>query len=138
MKAYEGVFIFPPESAGDARKAQLKNLDDTIAKFQGSVIQKNEWGKKQLGYPLKKFREGYVLVADFEMPTSQTIEFRKTLELQEDLLKYMITVKATVKPDKKAASKAPVAPAAPAVHSAPKTVRTAAPAGPAGASAHSA
>ena len=134
MKAYEGVFIFPPEAGADARKTQLKNLDDTIAKFQGSVIQKNEWGKKQLGYPLKKFREGYVVVTDFEMPTSQTIEFRKTLELQEDLLKYMIIIKAAVKPDKKPAAP----PAAPKVSAAPvahKTFRATAPAGPAGASA---
>ena len=131
MKAYEGVFIFPPESATDARKAQLKNLDDLIAKFQGSVIQKNEWGKKPLGYPLKKFREGYVVVADFEMPTSQTIEFRKTLELQEELLKYMITIKQAVKPEKKVVSKPPAAP--PAYQ--PRTSRTPAPAGP-GASAH--
>lgn len=137
MKAYEGVFIFPPESAGDARKTQLKNLDDLIVKFQGSVIQKNEWGKKLLGYPLKKFREGYVVVTDFEMPSLQATEFRKSLELQEDLLKYMITIKVAVKPDKKAASAA----AAPAVAAAPvaavpqKTFRTPAPAGPAGASA---
>ncbi len=137
MKAYEGVFIFPPESAADARKTQLKNLDDIIAKFQGSVIQKNEWGKKQLGYSLKKFREGYVVVTDFEMPTSQAIEFRKTLELQEDLLKYMITVKIAAKPDKKAAAKPPAAApaAAPAPH---KPFRTPAPAGPAGASVQNA
>ena len=132
MKSYEGVFIFPPESTGDARKAQLKSLDDIIAKFQGSVIQKNEWGKKFLGYPLKKFREGYVVVADFEMPTSQAVEFRKNLELQEDILKYMITVKTTVKPDKKV-----VVPKAPAAPTAQKTFRTHASAGPAGASVQS-
>ncbi len=131
MKFYEGVFIFPPESAGDTRKAQLKSLDDIIAKFQGSIIQKNEWGKKLLGYPLKKFREGYVVVTDFQMPSSQAVEFRKSLELQEDILKYMVTVKAAVKPDKKAA--VIPSPALPAQ----KNYRTSAPAGPAGASAHS-
>ena len=129
MKAYEGIFIFPPESAADARKTQLKSVDDIIAKFQGAVIQKNEWGKKPLGYPLKKFREGYVLIVDFEMPSSQAIEFRKTLELQEDMLKYMITVKAPVKPDKKTAAKVPSSAAAPAP-AFQKTSRTPAPAGP--------
>ena len=111
MTSYEGIFIFPPDSAGDARKAQLKTLDDSIAKFQGSIVQKNEWGKKMLGYPLKKFREGYVVVTDFNMPSLQAIEFRKNLELQEDLLKYMVTVKAKVKPEKKA--EVPPAPPSP-------------------------
>ncbi len=131
MTSYEGIFIFPPESVGDTRKTQLKTLDDIIAKFQGSIIQKNEWGKKQLGYPLKKFREGYVVVTDFDMPSSQAIEFRKSLELQEDLLKYMVTVKAKVKPEKAAAVPPPAAAPATAPQ---KTYRTAAPAGSAGAS----
>ena len=130
MKAYEGVFIFPPEAAGDGRKAQLKSLEDLIVKFQGAVIQKNEWGKRPLGYPLRKFREGYFVVADFEMPTSQAVEFRKSLELQEDIMKYMITIKKEAKPEKKPAAKAPAAPTAPG-----RTFKTPAPAGPAGATA---
>ncbi len=126
MKSYEGVFIFPPEAAGDTRKAQLKNLDELIGKFQGSVVQKNEWGKRPLGYPIRKFREGYFVVAEFGMPTSQTTEFRKTLELQEDILKYMITVKKESKPEKKTVVKAP---------SMMKTSKTPAPAGSTGGSA---
>ncbi len=132
MKAYEGVFIFPPEAAGDGHKTQLKSLEDLIAKFQGAVVQKNEWGKRPLGYPLRKFREGYFVVVDFEMPTSQAVEFRKGLELQEDIMKYMNTTKKEAKPEKKPAVKAPAA-----VSTAPgKTYKTfAAPAGPAGATA---
>ena len=127
MTSYEGVFIFPPEAAGDTRKAQLKNLDELIGKFQGSVIQKNEWGKRPLGYPIRKIREGYFVVVEFGMPPSQATEFRKLLELQEDILKYMITVKKENKPEKKTVVKA-----APSMV---KTSKTVAPAGSAGASA---
>ena len=130
MKSYEGVFIFPPEAASDARKVQLKNLEDLIGKFEGSVQQKTEWGKKPLGYPIKKFREGWVVVADFQMNPAGATEFRKMLELQEDLLKYMITVKQEGKAEKKSAPR-PVS-AAPS-HSQPH--KTAAPAGSPGASA---
>ncbi len=126
MKSYEAVFIFPPEVAADTRKAQLKNIDDIIAKFQGAVIQKNELGKRPLGYPLKKFREGYFVVVVFQMPTSQAGVFRKTIELQEDILKYMITVKEEVKPEKKPVVKAPVS------SSVPRTYKATASAGPAG------
>lgn len=122
MKSYEGIFIFPPESAPDARKAQMKNWDDLFHKFGAEVTQKNEWGRKPLGYPLRKFREGHILVADFKMDPAKAIEFRKSLELFEDLLKFMITVKDEKKIAKAAAaaaSKAAAAKPAPAPASTP-------------------
>ena len=112
MKAYEGLFVFPPESTPEVRKNQLKNLEDLIAKFKGQVTLKTEWGKKTLGYPIQKHAEGYSLVYDFLMDPSQAVQFHKGIDLQEDLIKYMITVKPQekLKAEKKpAAPKAPVA-----------------------------
>lgn len=105
MKSYEGVFIFPPEASAEARKMQFKNLEDLIAKYQGQMVQKMEWGKRALGYSLKKFQEGFLLIVDFQMDPAKTTEFRKNLQLQEDLLKFMITLKNN-KPERKTAAKA--------------------------------
>ena len=105
MKSYEGVFIFPPDSTPDARKAQFKNLDDLFAKLQAEILQKNEWGKRPLGYHIRKFGEGHFCVIDFKMDPSKALEFRKSLDLQEEIIKYMVTVKNNF-PDKKPA-KAP-------------------------------
>ncbi len=111
MKAYEGLFVFPPDSTPDVRKNQLKNLDDLIAKTKGQVTQKTEWGKKLMGYPIRKHAEGHVLIYDFQMDPANTVEFRRGLDLQEDLIKYMVTIKEV---EKVRAEKKPKAPAAPA------------------------
>lgn len=120
MKSYEGLFVFPPDATPDAAKSQQKNLDDLIVKFKGQITQKQEWGKKPLGYILKKFTEGHMFVYDFQMDPSQATDFRKALELQEDLLKYMITLKVVAK----IVEKKPAKPAVPSVSSA-KPVKTA-------------
>lgn len=114
MKAYEGVFIFPPESTPDARKAQFKNLDDLFAKFGAQVDSKQDWGKKPMGYAIRKFHEGYFLVVDFKMDPAKATEFRKGLELQEDVIKNMVTLKhiPSAKKLARAAAK-PVRPPAP-------------------------
>ena len=93
MKAYEGVFIFPPEASPEARKNQEKNLEDVLKKFGGKILQRTEWGRRPLGYPLKKFREGHFLILDFQVESIKMTELRKMLELQEDLLKFMLTIK---------------------------------------------
>ena len=107
MKAYEGLFIFPPDSSAEARKEQFKNLDDAFAKFHGNVTQKTEWGKKQIGYPLKKFQEGHFLIVDFQMDPLQLPELNKVFNLQEGLLKFMITVKQESRPNPKAQKSEP-------------------------------
>ena len=93
MRSYEGMFIFPPESAPESGKKQLKNLEDLISKFQGSIVEKIDGGKKPLGYPVKKFKEGYFILLDFQLDSLKMMELRNALTLQEDLLKFMITLK---------------------------------------------
>ena len=105
MKPYEGMFILPPEATADARKAQIASLEELIGKHRGGVLQKNEWGKRSLGYLIRKFSEGYVVVVDFEMDPTQTEAFRKALELHEAVLKFMITVKVESKTPPKKVSK---------------------------------
>lgn len=101
MKKYEGLFIFPPESTGESRKDPSAEVAKRIEKFQGKVIQKQDLGKKSLGHMIRKYKEGRVFVLEFEMEPSCTQDFRKELGLQENLLKYMISVpekKATLPP----------------------------------------
>lgn len=109
MKKYEGMFIFSPEVSGEARKDPATEITKWIEKFQGKILQKNDLGKKTLGHMIGKYKEGKVFVFEFEMDPSRTQDFRKELELQENLLKYMVSIpakKATLPPVPAAAPKA--------------------------------
>ena len=108
MKSYEGLFIFAPEATPDVRKEQVGRLEALIQKFSGSITQKNEWGKKLLGYSIRKFREGYFLLVDFQMDSLKTNEFRKALELHEEVMKYTVIAKL---PRRAAVEAKPAAPA---------------------------
>ncbi len=94
MRKYEGVFIFPPDSTADARRKQEKDLEDILSKFEGAVLNKTEVGKKTLGYAVRKSRDGFVFIYDFQMNPGKLTDCRKALDLFDDLMKYMITVKS--------------------------------------------
>lgn len=93
MKLYEGIFVLSPQASADERKAQEQALENLIKKFEGRVTERHDWGRRPLGYPVKKFKEGFFVILVFELPTLKLAELRKTLELHPDLLKFMITVK---------------------------------------------
>ena len=122
MTLYEGLFIFPPESTPEMRNKQDKSLEDLIRKFQGNIVEKNEWGKKILGYAVKKFKEGFFVVVDFQLDPVKVNELRHGLTLQEDFLKFMITRKPSHKakksPEKPKAQ--PVKPVHPAAQAQPQ------------------
>lgn len=93
MRTYEGLFIFPPESGPETRKEEAQALENHLKKFKAVVKERVEWGKRSLGYPLKKYKEGYVIVVEFTMGPEHAQEFRRTLELDERILKFMFTVR---------------------------------------------
>lgn len=105
MRVYEGYFVLPPEAALDVRKNQIKTVEGLIEKFKGKVQQKTELGRRPLGYPLKKFKEGYAVVLDFELDPSQHEALGHALALQEEVVKFMVTRKET--PGRKAATSPP-------------------------------
>ena len=93
MRFYEGLFVFPPETTPEGRKGEEKILEDMIQKLGGSVVQKTEYGKKPLGYAVRKFHEGRFLLCDFQLPPGKMNDLKKALQLYEGLLHFMITVK---------------------------------------------
>ncbi len=79
---------------GGGVQNMLKGCPKWVEKFQGKVIQKTDLGKKPLGHMIKKYKDGRMFLFEFEMDSSRTQDFRKDLELQENLLKYMVSIPA--------------------------------------------
>ena len=105
MKKYEGLFIFPPDEGPDASKAEEARLEETITRFGGKVLERHDWGKRLLGYSIRKHREGKILLWNFEMAGDQIVELRRQLELNEKILKSTIVKAVIPKPPKESAKK---------------------------------
>jgi len=93
MKAYECLLILAPETAPDAHKKQLEVFEELVKKQGGAIKGKNEWGRRPIAYPLKKNREGFFVIYDFEVDTLAIAEMNRLLTLDMGVLKFMITVK---------------------------------------------
>ena len=97
-RKYEGLFIFPPEEGPDASKGEEKRLEEAISHLGGRVFERNDWGRRPLGYSLGKFREGRILHWNFEIETRQVAELKKALQLDDKILKSTIVKYEEPKP----------------------------------------
>lgn len=93
MRLYEGLIIFVPEASVEARKKHLELFEGFVAKHGGTIRNKTDWGKKLIGYMIRKNRDGYILIYEFEVAPAAVIEIERALTLDQDVLKAMITIK---------------------------------------------
>ncbi|MBI4116034.1 MAG: 30S ribosomal protein S6 [Candidatus Omnitrophica bacterium] len=98
IRKYEGMFIFPPDEAQTASKDEEKRLEETIRRLGGKVLERRDWGRRLLGYPLRKHREGRMLLWNFEMDSLQVKELKKVLQLDEKILRSTIVLAVEPKP----------------------------------------
>lgn len=92
MNNYEGLFIIKPDLKEEEVKSVFKAITDSMTKSGGSVNKEESWGKKQLAYPIKKFKEGYYYKVDFSAPADAISKLENAYKLSsETIIRTMIT-----------------------------------------------
>ena len=89
MKKYEVMFIV--NAANDeVIKAAVKLVQDTITRIGGTVDKVDEWGKRALAYEVKKQREGYYVVVDFQADPAEIKELDRVIKIHEEIIRHII------------------------------------------------
>jgi small subunit ribosomal protein S6 len=109
-RKYEGLFIFPPDESGTTLKDGEKRLEEALQHCGGKVLDRKDGGRRSLGFPLRKLREGHFILWNFEMDPLRVAEFRKSLQLDENILKSTLTRAVDVKEAPPSAPRKPRAP----------------------------
>lgn len=91
VENYEGLFMIKPDIKEEDIKGVLKVITEALVKNGGSVKKEDIWGKRQLAYPVKKFKEGFYYKLEFTAPTSSIAKLEETYRLSADILRTMIT-----------------------------------------------
>lgn len=93
MNNYEGLFIIKPDLKEEEAKNLYKTINDSITKSGGSIKKEEAWGKRQLAYRVKKFKEGYYYKLDFDTNPAAISKMEASYKLNADILRTMITRK---------------------------------------------
>lgn len=90
MRKYELVFILKPEIDKEAQKKIIKKMTDIIAELKGKVRKKDIWGKKQMAYSIKKYKEGIYIKFNISLPENKISQWRKKVKLEEDIIRELL------------------------------------------------
>ena len=88
MNKYETIFIIDPTVEEAGIKELVKKFSDLI-NSDGKVEKVEEKGKLKLAYEIKKNKEGYYVVINFEAKPSLIAELERVYRITDNVLKFM-------------------------------------------------
>ena len=91
IRKYELVMVLSPEATEDEVSATLERVDEFIANAGGTVAEHNNWGLRQLAFPVENFREGNYVLTRFELDAEAVSEFKRTLKASNDIIRFLVT-----------------------------------------------
>lgn len=97
MNKYEVVFIGRPDAGEEIIKGVIQRVRETVENLNGQVIKVEEWGKRRLAYPIKKYSDGYYVFVETSSNSQASKEVERILRLHEDVIRYQTIKKVEEK-----------------------------------------
>ena len=92
MNRYETVFIINPSVEEAGIKSLIQKFSDLINNA-GKVENVEEMGRRKLAYEIKKNKEGYYVVINFEAQPELIKELERVYRITDEVIKFIVVRK---------------------------------------------
>jgi len=90
MPNYELTLIVRPLEGEEQIQATVSQITNTIANLGGQVTKTDQWSRRRLAYPIRKYREGHYVLMDISLGPTALPELERSLKFNEDVIRYFI------------------------------------------------
>ena len=98
MRRYELMLVLRPDAPDERAAAVIDRATRHVVASGGQIIKVAPWGRRRLAYPIERYREGSYHIVVFESPAEAIAELERSLQITEEVLRYLVT--RTIKPVK--------------------------------------
>ncbi len=92
MRLYETLILFSPDLNTEERQAILDQLTRIIEGDSGEITAVDDWGMRQLAYPVQKYTRGRYIRLEYACHGGIIPDLERRLRIPEGVLKFL-TVK---------------------------------------------
>ena len=90
LRPYEVVVLLHPDLEIDLDKP-LKKIEGIIKDQGGNITKQDNWGKRKLAYTIAKEDYAIYVYYEVELPPAQIAKVESTLNITDEVLRYLIT-----------------------------------------------
>ena len=111
---YELIYILDPASTSDEIQSVAAKIEQLVADAKGTILKKEEWGRRRLAYRIQRFREGHYMFFQVAIDSKTIDEITRNLRMIEKVMKFMVVKEEIshrkIKPPRKKTSRPPGSP----------------------------
>ena len=89
MNKYELALIVSAKIEDDARAAVVEKAKEYITRFDGTVKEVEDWGKKKLAYDIQKMSEGFYYFIQFDAAAEVPAELEQSVRIMDNVLRFL-------------------------------------------------
>lgn len=89
MRHYEIVFLVHPDQS-DQVPAMIKRYQALISENDGRIHRLEDWGRRQLAYPIKKVRKAHYVLLNIECNDKTLDEIKTNFRYNDAILRNLI------------------------------------------------
>ena len=89
LKQYETVFIATPVLSEAQMKEAVKKYTDYIVAKGGEIVYEEDWGLKQLAYPIQKKTTGFYYLIEFKAEPSLIARLETQYRRDERIMRFL-------------------------------------------------
>ena len=89
MNKYELALVVNAKIEDDARAAVVDKAKGYIARYNGTVTDVEEAGKKRLAYEIKKMNEGYYYFIHFDAESDAPRQIEENVRIMDNVLRFL-------------------------------------------------
>ncbi len=91
MRRYELMLVLRPDAPDERASAVIDRTTRYVVASGGQIVKVAPWGRRRLAYPIDRYREGSYHIVVFESPAEAIAELERSLQITEDVLRYLVT-----------------------------------------------
>ncbi len=87
-REYETIYILRPDVARESQEKIAQRMGEAVAREGGKLTTIENWGRRQLAYPVKKAKRGVYVYVKYVGGGAAVSEVERNLRMLDDVLKY--------------------------------------------------
>ena len=89
MNKYELALVVSAKVEDEVRDAVVEKAKGYITRYNGTITEVEEWGKKKLAYEIQKMKEAYYYFIHFESDAETPGEIEQRVRIMDNVIRYL-------------------------------------------------
>lgn len=87
---YDFIYILDPNVSTEDAAAVSTKVEQIVTESKGTILKKDDWGKRRLSYMVQKHREGHYIFFHLQIAPETVAEITRNLRLMEKVIKFSV------------------------------------------------